>query len=273
MNIRRALNSILLLTLPFGSFAQPNLQVSYTTGTDKVGNVQVKVKSKGTVNINGSYCSQSQPYHIGGNKVGVGDGSYIFEFSPAVSSVKLNFSALSDSEGAYSEIVSIKVNGKQYRVKKAGKENSCDDLAVVSPEGYIAPCKGCPGSGWVDMVIEGPIETLEIKDSVVFGSPEGSLFSLFIEDTKSKPVELKSVRAIRVLHINGDPEHVRIIGIPTNGAELIVYDSSGNEIKKMAQSITNYTPIDVSGLPKGTYVFRIKSSEFNETRKVVINGS
>src|SRR5690606_20687448 len=67
-----------------------------------------------------------------------------------------------------------------YTVTEAGKENGCDDLAITTKTGNIGVKENTSVGGWLGTVINGPIKTLEIKDTVLNGQPAGALFSLFI---------------------------------------------------------------------------------------------
>jgi hypothetical protein len=258
------------LVLPLLGHSQAVHQLEHTVGTEKIQGVKVTVTSSGTVATNTTYCQDSQPYHIGGDEVKKGDGNYTFEFSPAVSEVMLNFSALSASNDVYGEIVILKVNGVHYEVPEAGEKNNCDELAIITPEGNIAPCHGCYGAGFNGLIIQGPISKLEVKDSCLFGSPAGTLFSLFISDAQKENKEIKSVRALRLLKIVNDRNHVKVIGIPSKTAELLVFDEDGNEIKRMTQDVKNGQLIDVSKLKSGYYVFVLKSAAFREERSIIL---
>jgi hypothetical protein len=269
----RSLAFIILIIPCISSFAKDELKIEHLEGTEDINGVKVKVSSEGQTAVDNGYCKSTSPYYIGRNHPGEGDGSFIFEFSPAVSHVRLDFSAMSHAESSYKEIVIVRVNGRQYQIPKGGTENGCEPLAVVTDEGYIEPCSNCSGSGIADIIIDGPINTLEVKDSVIYGSPEGTLFSIYMGKSMPMGPELISVRAVRVLNIIDDPNHVKAIGVPDGGTRLTVYNANGKLLRNMSQGIRNHQLIDVSDLPNGYYVFVLQGENFREERSVVLSGN
>ena len=143
-------------------------QVLNLSGTASVNGSLVTVNSSGFVDTNSVYCNATYPYFIGYeyNSNMDGDGSYTFSFSPAISAVTLNFSGLSNEFDDIEE-VKLFVNGSHYQIPIAGTSNSCDSLAVLTDNGDISACLGCPVSGWNGTTISGPINTLTIKDTVI----------------------------------------------------------------------------------------------------------
>lgn len=261
----------IFLFLALNLIAQKN-QLTHLSGTEKVNGVQVTVRSKGSVSQNTSYCESSQPYHIGSDQPIIGNGSYIFEFEPAVTEVILNFSAISSSDATYHEEVIIRKNGKHYKVPYAGKDNGCDKLAIINKRGNIAPCQNCNGAGFNGLVIPGPIKKIELKDSVIFGSPAGTLFSIFIGDPikKMEHKEVKSVRALRLIPHQNNSDFIKVIGWPDQEAMLEVKNEKGKILKEMTQKVKNGESIDVSSLPPGYYIFILYSDAYREERSVII---
>lgn len=51
---------------------------------------------------------------------------------------------------------------------------------MLTPAGNVGGCLGCTVSGWNGTTINGPISSLTVLDTLLSGSPNGSLFSLFI---------------------------------------------------------------------------------------------
>lgn len=266
----KALKILFFILIPSAVFAQEEKQVTHLKGTKRVGGIQVTVSSTGTVNENSSYCKSTGPYHAGKNGIGEGDGSYIFEFKPAISNIRLNFSAMSSSE-SYHEIIQLFVNDEHYRLTEAGTSNGCESLSVLTEEGDIAPCEGCSGSGWNGTEIQGEISKLEVRNVVIKGSPEGTVFSLFIngeiEEVSPGP-ELISVRALRLMPLPNEPNHITFVGIPDSGAKIRVYDDEGKELKEMSQRVQNFQRVDVSALPRGYYVFWVEGERFKEKRSL-----
>ena len=83
---------ILSIEIPFLS-AQCTDQVLHLNGSMTVNGILVTVSSSGNIDSNSVYCSNTLPYFVGYNySSGSGDGEYNFTFSPAVSSITLNFS-------------------------------------------------------------------------------------------------------------------------------------------------------------------------------------
>ena len=178
-NMKKLYILLLLLCLKISLVAQCTNQVLNLTGTSTVSGIQVAVTSTGGVSSNTIYCSATKPYWIGFTGSAHLTGSYVFNFNPPISGLTLNFSGLTDVVTSKEEII-LFVNNAHYSVTTAGTANGCDNLAVITSSGNVAPCAGCNGSGWNGTNIIGPISKLEVKDSVLAGTPNGSLFSLFI---------------------------------------------------------------------------------------------
>lgn len=161
--------------------AQCKDQVIHTSGIEVVGETSVKVEQSGKVSVLEDYCPETTPYHVGYSLEDSqsGTGSYIFTFDPPISQARLNFSGISKVVGSTEEII-IYVNGEHYQVKEVGEENNCDDLGIITSKGNIGVPENTSVGGWVGTIIDGPIEQLEIKDTVIVGQPAGALFSLFI---------------------------------------------------------------------------------------------
>lgn len=171
-----ALVSTLLL---FGQVdAQCDLQVEHLSGTQLVGSTSVTVTPDGLADSFSAYCASTLPYYIGYDQgIGGGDGSYFFHFVPAVSSVELKISAITNNVGSATEEVWLFVNGAHYVIPAPGTSNGCDDLAVITVNGDIGSL--VPGAGW-NMTIPGPITDLEVRNVMFIGDAAGSIFSLFI---------------------------------------------------------------------------------------------
>ena len=175
------INLIFTLITSSLSYAQCKYQVKHTYGTVEIKETTITVESTGYVGELPDYCKETTPYFIGHSLEmdQSQDGSYIFTFDPPISMARLNFSGISNVTGATEE-VSIYVNGVHYQVEKIGEPNGCDELAFIAPDGNIGVPLYTSVGGWLGTIIEGPISTLEIKDTVLQGTPAGALFSLFI---------------------------------------------------------------------------------------------
>lgn len=162
--------------------AQCTDQVMHTSGSAIVAGVNVTVTTTGNTCPWTTYCpGVTQPYFIGYNPgLGSGPGSFTFTFSPAISAARLNFSGASNTAPSIEEI-RLHVNGSHYAMSAPGSVNGCDPMAILTVAGDLRGCVGCGVSGWSGTTVSGsPISTLTVEDFVVGGSPNGSLFSLWI---------------------------------------------------------------------------------------------
>lgn len=162
-------------------FAQCNTQITHGSGTVLAGGSNITVTSSGQTNLYNSYCpTVTAPYFIGYNfSTGNGPGSFTFNFSPAVSGVRLNFSGASNS-GSSVEEIRLTVNGAHYAMPSVGTNNGCDAMASLTAAGDLVGCPGCGVSGWSNTTISSSISSLVVEDFIVAGTPNGALFSLFI---------------------------------------------------------------------------------------------
>lgn len=171
------------LSLPSAPLiAQCTDQVTHTSGSAMVAGVNVTVSLVGNACNWTTYCpGVTQPFMVGYMPgPGSGPGSFTFNFSPPISGIRLNFSGASNS-GASVEEVRLHINGAHYPMASAGTANGCDAMAVLTGAGNLTGCAGCGVSGWANTNISGfPISTLTVEDFVVGGTPNGSLFSLWI---------------------------------------------------------------------------------------------
>lgn len=162
--------------------AQCTDQLMHTSGSAVVAGVNVTVTSVGNTCAWNTYCpGVTQPYFIGyAPGPGSGPGSFTFTFSPAINGIRLNFSGASSSAPSIEE-VRLHINGAHYAMTAPGVANGCDPMALLTVAGDLTGCTGCGVSGWANTNISGfPISTLTVEDFVVGGTPNGSLFSLWI---------------------------------------------------------------------------------------------
>ena len=144
------------------SFGQCTEQVLHLHGSMTINGVLVTVSSSGSVDSNSVYCTNTFPYFVGYNYIsGSGNGIYNFTFSPAVNSITLNFSGISNTSGGH-EVVVLTINGLHYSIPSAGSSNSCDPLAVLTSSGDIDGCINCGVSGWNGTTISGTISSLSV---------------------------------------------------------------------------------------------------------------
>lgn len=254
-------------------YSQTLQRVTHTAGTQKINDINVTVTSKGMVpRLNKStHCSgDTGPYYLGYNTTtyDCATGSYTFSFNPPVAYVNLNFSGLSTSEH-YNEEAIIEVNGHHYKITEAGTKNSCEDMAIVTSGGNITGCDGCSGSGWNGTRIEGPIYTLTIIDSVIFGEPAGILFAMYMsyvsleEDLGSRICAYKKESASgSALIIEGTEVDLKLLSVsgPTGTKEVYYSYSQDPAIS-----------IDITSFTKGAeYTFEFLVNDQLISKKLTI---
>lgn len=189
---------MLAIVVTFGGkvVAQCATKVSHSSGTLLVAGSNVTVTGAGQADIFNTYCpAVTSPYIIGYSfgGGGSGPGNFLFNFSPPISGVTLNFSGASASVSDIEEI-RLTVNGAHYAMSSPGVNNACDAMAVLTGAGDLRGCNGCGVSGWSGTNINGAISSLVVEDFVVAGTPNGALFSLFI-CSPVLPVEWVDVHA------------------------------------------------------------------------------
>lgn len=227
--------------------------VTHLNGSKLINGVNVTVSSTGKVDSL-NYCTSTFPYLVGANSVsGGGQGTYTFNFLPAVDTVTLNFSGISYTNTGH-EIIVLSVNGAHYSIPSAGSSNGCNPLAVLTTSGDITACTGCPTSGWSGTRITGPINSISIFDSVVAGLPNGSLFSLFFCGKYAPPNPTGTV-------LNGsiypNPFH-NILNVALNEsktAKIVIYDITAREI--FNQFFTQSVILNTNSIASGVYVYKI----------------
>lgn len=256
------------------TFGQCINQVSNTTGTANVNGILVSVTSSGIAGINPTYCNNvTTPYYIGYSftSSNSGNGSYTFNFSPAIATASLNFSGISNSS-IHIEEVKLSINGVHYQIPVSGIANNCDALADLTPNGDITGCSGCSLSGWKGTVINGPIYSLSVTDTLISGNPGGSLFSLFICNSVPTNSNQNEIKTNYQLFPN---PFISDITVQTNriltDASLQLYNSYGDQIKQIknisGQTITLYR----DNLPSGLYFIRLtQNNKIILTEKVII---
>lgn len=238
-------------------------QVSHLSGTATVSGTLVTVIPAGTTTANTVYCASTLPYFIGYSGTS-GDGSFTFYFSPPVSAISLNFSGISNDAGGTEE-VALYVNGLHYAIPSPGAASSCDAMAVLSPAGNIRGCTGCSVSGWKETVISGPIALLTVKDSVITGLPNGSIFSLFICTGEVGLEEYGTGPGYRLFPQPLRHEATLQINRPLNDATLIIYNLYGQPVKQLPHLSGNNIPLRREELPAGIY-----SLQLTEDRKISV---
>lgn len=253
--------------------AQPLQRITHTTGNQKINDINVTVTSAGMIANLGklTHCAGSTgPYYMGYNTrtYNCATGSYTFTFNPPVAFIDLNFSGLSTSEH-YSEEAIIEVNGHHYPLTEIGTQNSCEDLAALNQSGNIIGCDGCSGAGWNGTRVEGPIYTLTIIDSVIYGEPAGILFGIWMsyvsleEDLGSKVCAYKKESASgSALIIEGTEVDLKLVSVSGPTGERNLYYSYSQY-----PSIS----IDITSFTKGTeYTFEFLVNDQLISKKLTI---
>lgn len=231
----------------------PN-QVTHLTGTTIVNGVSVAVSSNGNVDANTAYCMSTNPYFVGYNsQAGSGDGSYIFDFTPAVSSLTLDFSGISNA-GIGQEAIVLTVNGVHYPVTAVGDPNNCDPLASINTDGDITGCTGCSVSGWLGTTIAGPISSLVVSDIALWGSGNGAIFSLYICDPTTSAIE-ENMAFNNAVYPNPFSNEINL-NININGnTKFVLYDAFSKKL--IDKSLSSNSPINTEHLSGGIYIYEL----------------
>ena len=238
-------------------FGQCMNQVTHFMGNEIVNGIDVNVTSSGMVEYNDIYCTETFPYVAGFNVMnGNGDGSFTFAFSPSVNALTLNFGGISNLSGS-SEMVSLDINGSHYVIPSEGTLNSCGPLAVLTPNGDIVACTSCNGSGWNETTIQGPISTLTVTNTVLSGSPNGSIFSLFICDP-FLGVEENVVNSGYKIYPNPFTDYVILeTSRELSNAKILVYNSLGQLVQELNNINGNNVTINRNNLTNGLYFLKL----------------
>jgi hypothetical protein len=262
--------AIILLSMN-GLFAQCTHQVLHDSGSQTVNGILVTVTSSGHSDTITSYCSNvTQPYLIGSDYTTPNmNGSYTFQFSPAIDSLTLNFSGINDN-GADKEIIKLKVNGSHYSIPSVGIHNGCDSLAILTPLGNITGAATGSNSGWNGTTIPGPISQITVWDSVVSGTPNGAVFSLFICSEFVTSVLDDKLPDLLIYPIPANNQ-ITIKGLANRNVNIKLIDQFGRLL--FIRPVINQanTQIDVSNFPNGIYYLSINNGETLMTQKVIID--
>ncbi len=237
--------------------AQCTNQVTNLSGTSIVNGINVTVTSAGLVDML-MYCQGiATPYWVGQFNNSSGNGSYTFSFTPPVTGVTLNLSAISNIPGVGVEEVLIKINGFNYAITSLADTTPCEPMAVITPSGNIGGCFNCSGSGSSGINIITPISTLQVNNLLISGVPNGTVFSIFICD--SVPTGIDNLNADNHFSICPNPfnTNLNISTSETQLLELTVYDLLSNKL--IQQIFTNSASINTEQLAKGIYFYEVKN--------------
>lgn len=259
-----------ILVASIALWADEYHHITHTVGEEIVNGISVSVTKVGGAVENSSYCEEiTSPYFVGYEWVGHKSvsGSYTFTFTPPVKKVKLNFSGVTNT-AANQEIVSLYVNDEHFAIPFAGFDNECDAMAQLTEEGNITGGEGLNLSGWQGTILNGPITSLTVKDSVVRGMPSGALFSLYItdpatsvifEDISMDETFNPSVEKGRLSMDMGSDEYTGEI-VSLKGQVLPI----AIDRKKLQQGVV------LDNLAKGVYFLRIRKKRVLFTRKFLV---
>lgn len=290
--MKRFVHRILLLLgccfwmQPIDAIAQCTNKVSHISGSAVVGGSNVTVTSVGNTCGWTSYCfGITDPYFIGyAPGPGSGSGAFTFTFSPAINGITLNFSGASSSAPSIEQI-RLAINGAHYPMASVGVPNGCDPMAILTAAGDLEGCPGCGVSGWSGTTISGfPITTLTVEDYVLGGSPNGSLFSLWIcpailpAEWLDFSATLRDARTVDLewatqTEINNDFFTVERSGDGQQWVALTQVDGAGNSDTERDYAFTDAAPL------VGENHYRIRetsldgTSTFSEVKTVSILAS
>ncbi len=274
--MNKFVNLTLICTIHFYTMNGQSLnQVVHTSGTSVVSGINVTVFSSGNVDTNSSYCANTFPYHVGKNSIsGSGNGEYTFNFSPPADSIGLNFSGVTNLPSMGQELVKLKINGIHYAIPNVGTNNACfEPLAQLTAYGDIAACSGCNLAGWSGTLIIGPINSLAVFDTVLFGVPAGVLFSLFIGNNQSTIIEEKNINQIRCT-LSPNPFSDRTTLIFSKGNKpliLSLFNINGQLVRYIPNIKDEQVTIQRGELLSGLYFFILQTEDnITATGKVVI---
>ena len=236
-------------------YGQCSNQVTHINGSKTVNKVAVTVSSSGFVDTFPEYC-KTYPYVIGRHSLANGSGYYTFDFMPAINSVTLNFSGISLSNKHKEEIV-IYVNDNHYRIPSAGGSTDCEPMAVLNSKGNINGCFDCAGSGWYGTTINGPIYKLSILDSVISGTPNGTVFSLFICESVSIP-DFSNATYPHYFIPNPLSDRTTILLPKTiNNVEILLFNAQGKLVNPKYSIENSVLILDRENLLSGIYYYKI----------------
>ena len=179
---------LLILALPFivflpseHAFGQcSGEEVLHTAGTVQVGCTEVTVTPNGSAINNGG---PTPPCFYGPFGLRTVPASFTFDFSPAVTGVRIDVTSL-DNNSAEVEEMEVGINGGFYGLPNSGTPDGCVGFgpAIVWPTGTL---RADPSNqnGWGstrNIIIDETITSLTIKRNWISGNHTGFNFSLRI---------------------------------------------------------------------------------------------
>lgn len=245
--------------------------VTHDSGQMAYNGVSVTISTEGVASFfTNEFCEgniSQADYWIGYGNGPEDSGSFIFEFSPAVSAVTLDFQGIDNSdEDNWHEEVQVFVNGSHYAIPNAGTIQDCNDpLATLTPEGNIAGNRG-----WKGTTITGPITSLKVFDNILDGSPGGSVFNLYICNAALQTADIE--KKISDLRLVTNPAATELFAssskIFENGT-MELYDPYGRKIKSQRFKGNSLT-VAIDDLQSGVYALSVlENGEFLNSKKFV----
>jgi hypothetical protein len=246
-------------------FAQCLLERVTTFSDTLIGGIQVNVTSFGDVGAVTNYCFPfTSPYLIGADyTIPNHSGGYSFHFTPPINKLSINFGGIHNNNGWPQEIIKISVNNIHYIVSQIGTFNNCDDLAVLTASGDITGNPNGNSSGWIGTSINGTISDITIMDSIVQGSPGGTVFSLFICSRDLDLIAKDENESISIYPIPSNSQMI-IEGLKSTNIFLSLIDYLGHKQNLPYRRESNKVIIDVSNIENGLYLLELEE----ETRRI-----
>ena len=265
---------ILLVFFTMGVIYPQCQPVTHLLGPQTVNDVVVTVSTDGIVGST-DYCSITGPYWIGSNGGIQGNGAYTFTFSPPITGAQLDFTAVNNYENGREEI-SLYINGNHYAIPEAGTLGGCSNqLGVLTPEGNIggAPNSPAVSFGWNGTVLSGMISTLTVRNTVLAGWPNGSIFSLQICTNGSLSTPAHDGSTFYKAVPNPFSTQTNIISSRTlDNATVKMYNSIGVKVLEINNITSNSIRIERNNLSSGLYILKVEENNRGISyEKLIIN--
>jgi hypothetical protein len=150
--------------------------IEHHSGTQQVACSDVTVTKSGSNDVL-DFCNYGS-YWIGSDAT----GSVTFNFSPAISSVRIGLAAVNNVAGFATEELRFQVNGAAYPIVDPGVDDGCLSSCIITGAGNITcvPSDIGDGGSWSDVVITENITSLRIENAWILGSPNGTVVEVAV---------------------------------------------------------------------------------------------